>query len=151
MDSIINDKPQTHLRGNTSYDVQIVKISPPFLHSSPFYPPPNGTLCNSFQSARDPQNAPFRGASASHLHGSLELPESASQTASADGREFPYFVVRRHFSPQTFPFAFGPRSPCNTWFLWAHPSQHPERHHDRFSRFARRSHGRDRQTTLLRS
>lgn len=28
---------------------------------------------------------------------------------------------------------------------WAHPSQYPERHHDRFSRFCR-THGRDRQT-----
>ena len=42
--------------------------------------------------------------------------------------------------------------PSNTRFLWPIPSQHPERHHDRFSRF-RTVHGRvrqtERQTTLL--
>jgi len=31
----------------------------------------------------------------------------------------------------------------HTWFT--HPSQHPEQHHDRFSRFCM-AHGRDRQT-----
>jgi len=40
-------------------------------------------------------------------------------------------------------------SPSNTWFLWAHSSQHPERHHDRFSSYLQlgiRSWPTDRQT-----
>jgi len=83
------------------------------------------------------------------LHGSLDQPHSAHETASWSVQPFLYSSHSRQswlpLSP-SLPLRMGNLDPVYYMVPWAHPcSQYPERHHDRFSCFCT-AHGRDRQT-----
>jgi len=64
-----------------------------------------------------------------------------------DRLTYPGMSLAGRFSPSKLPFTCENLDSVRTWFLGAHPSSHPKRHLDRFSRFCR-AYGRytDQQT-----
>jgi len=71
------------LHKNTSYDVQTVKIGPPFLHARHFTQPQNPMLYNAFQSARPTKSAPSSEGICTPCNTcSLNPHDPTSQTAS---------------------------------------------------------------------
>ena len=92
------------------------------------------------------------------IHGSLDPPDSASQTASRSVQPFLhssrqtvpilYSTMGRHFPTLKIAASHGEIwTPSNTWFL-AHSSPHPKQHLERICRFLQgsRSLQTDRQT-----
>jgi len=134
-----------HLLGQ---NCKIVRSVHPFLDSSPFYPTPKFYTLQSFpigqklskvaKSARS-----CRGSTPHLIRGSLDPPDSVSQTASrlvqpfctAHGRESLYLPLWS----QNCTFAWG------SGHASLGPPEYSEQHLDRFSRFCR-AHGRNRPT-----
>jgi len=76
-------------------------------------------------------------------HRKLHL-DRFSCLCTAHGREFQHFTMSRHFpSPSKVPLSWGSGPHLTRGSLSLHQSQHPERHHKRFSLFCR-VYGRDR-------
>jgi len=90
------------------------------------------------------------------INGSLNPPDSVSQTASQSVKPFSAQVMADcpmpyngpPLPPQNCPFTWRIWTPIEYMVPWAHLSPHPKRHLDWFSRF-RRAHDRNRQTDRL--
>ena len=68
-----------------------------------------------------------------------------SRFCTAHGRESLYFTTGRHFSSSKLPLHMQGSGPHLIHGALGPPRQHPEWHHDQFSRFCR-AHGRETQT-----